>query len=440
MAADGLEDSYLYRMRVIAILVLALCFLGCGNNKDEEPPTIDVLAPLANARYAVDDLIEVKATVVDDKDIEYVSVTLVGTGLQPVHRTEEYQPGTTTYGLNVEYSLAGFDDPSAVYYLRIRAGDGENVTNEYVELFIDGTPLEREAIVLASEDGSTVLLQAVQTDQTVTGIGTIATDLSGLAVDPAEQLIVVAGAYVPEITGIAYGTGSTVWAESTFDDPPFPTFTSAAHFDGLTHVCYRNGFVRGLDFNGDVQLTCQMDADHFPLRSYLFEEQVLVVEQEYSTSALQLAAYWSFSGEIAQRIDLPFDEVLGCAVLNSNQVFVAGNENGTAKLMLYHVGDNDLFTIDAGPDEYVQCVAEIAPGVLLFGTADDLLWYDYAASSTLALNTGSGATVLATDALLNEFIAANGSEIRVFSSNTRALQYTANSTAPIDAMAILYNR
>ena len=197
--------------------------------------------------------------------------------------------------------------------------------------------------------------------------------------------------------------------------------------------------MRGYDFNGDVQHTTGVDQAWYPELTYRFDEYLLVVERANSGQQLQLSCYWAFSGELAQRVDLPFDDVVGFSVLNDNQLFVAGNEGGNGKLMLYHIVDNDLLTGHSMPSGPLQSMVSLGPGVVVFGTANDLYWYDYSLTSMVSLNT-EGATRLVFDPLNNEFFAISGATIRAYDAGTRQQQYSVNSVEPIDELVILYNR
>ena len=107
--------------------------------------------------------------------------------------------------------------------------------------------------------------------------------------------------------------------------------------------------------------------------------------------------------------------------------------------MIYHLLDNDFLTGHSMPSEPLQCMLELTPGVVVFGTGSDLFWYDYSLSSLTSMNT-DGATSLVHDALSSEFFAANGATLRAYDVATRQQQYSVNSVATIDGMAILYNR
>ena len=426
-------------MRVGMLLLAVLVLAGCGKNKDDEPPTIQISQPAANAQFTAGESIAVVASVADNKALETLSITLVSQGLSPVHTTLNVDVSGTSHALSAEYDISTFDDPSDTYWLRIRATDGENTTNEYVELFVNGEPLQREGVILASESGGTTLIQTMDQNQSLQAVASVNSDLSGLGVDPASGQIIVAGEFTPEIRALNFADGLTAWSVTGLNNDPFPTYTGVQHFNGKSYVSERVGWVRGYDFNGNVQHTTEVDQAWYPEQSYLFDELLLVVERANSTQQMQLSAYWSFSGELAQRVDLPFDDVVGFANLDDQQIFVAGNEGGEGKLMLYHLNDNDFLTGHSMPSEPLLCLAELAPGIVVFGTASDLFWYDYSLTSMVALGT-DGASRLAFDALNNELFAVQAATLRSYDAATRTQQYSVNSVAPIDEIAILYNR
>ena len=91
------------KFKALLNIVFIVIVFSCSKDKDEISPTLIINAPYNLQQVNGVDTLQVLATISDDRNIEYVSVSLRNDNDIPILSTITKTPNTKDYDLNVFY-------------------------------------------------------------------------------------------------------------------------------------------------------------------------------------------------------------------------------------------------------------------------------------------------------------------------------------------------
>lgn len=421
----------------IALLAAVLFFISCKKDKDNTAPQISVESPAENASYDVFENIAVKAQVTDESTLSFVSIKLLKTDLVPVLPTITLSPDGNTYALYHIYPLDDIHLSTGIYYLQIKASDGENEASAYIKLNIGEVPLQRTGVVLVSTPtGNSVDVAVMDNAYQINPKWTLQSDYAGSAASSYYQYLGILPAYNGDFTAFDLSNGSSMWSVSTPGN-----FEGLGFSDEVMYVCYHSGQVLGFDHNGGQVYSAYSYTNWYPEKCFGHGEMLLVQEQFVSSSTKKLSAYYKATGENSNRgFTMNFD-IVAMGEKDADNVFLFVNENNNGRILLMETGGQSYgywepHTLSSG---LIYAAAQVDGDNYIIAHASGLLWYRYSNNS---LTTFAAVTAqdVEYDLVYNQVIAAVGSEIKTFAYPGGQLIGSATHTSAVRDMHILYNK
>jgi hypothetical protein len=142
--------------------ILALFFLllqACRNrDEDNQSPTIQVESPAVGTIFYYLNTINVRATILDEKQIESVTLEVTNSSNIQFLETKEFYPTGKAFDINYTITHNNLYLPSGTYYIKISATDGENESIAFREIqLIEAPRLLERLFVIRALGGNTAI-------------------------------------------------------------------------------------------------------------------------------------------------------------------------------------------------------------------------------------------------------------------------------------------
>ncbi|MDQ3047531.1 MAG: hypothetical protein M3R27_08300 [Bacteroidota bacterium] len=425
-----------------SFLLLLPFFFSCKKDKDTEAPDITINTPYENQFYSVFDVINVTASVSDNKQLTEVSVNLLNADQVPAYLTFPINVSSPSASVNFAYALDDIHLEGGMYYLHIFATDGENDAHAYQKIYIAAVPkvLKKLVVTTASSSSQTNVSLVDSTFSALSFYHTFSGDYIGSYASSYYQKIYNCGEYTGHFSGIKLEDHSV-----SFDISPFisavPYFTGMYSSEKVNYISRYDEVLKGYDHTGAVVYNAQSMPGYFIKKCILNDNNIIAEEQEKVSGVKKLVAFYP-SGVAMQNSSLNQDVVAFCEK-NSSSVFVFGNSAGQGKIQLYDRINNNLwdpypFSLDPG---MITSAVKIDEDTYLIGHSNGTIYkYKYTSSSLTPYLTGYNAIQLLYEELSNQVYVVQTGSITSFYYPSATLVNTVSSAETILKMNFLYNR
>ena len=135
--------------KIILVTTLIICVLCYSCKKDEDTiiPQIIINSPNEFRNYKINDTVNILANVIDNKNISLIEIVIVSTDFIPVSDRIILQPNVKEININEFICIDDFNLNSGIYYVKVRASDGENEKNLFRAINIEGIQREFKGII-----------------------------------------------------------------------------------------------------------------------------------------------------------------------------------------------------------------------------------------------------------------------------------------------------
>ena len=426
----------------IVIVSFSLIFMSsCSKDKDNVSPAIVVHSPLNMQQLNGIDTVQILATISDNKNIEWVKVSLRNSNDIPVLSTITKKPTTADYELNVMYFFDDIHLASGQYYFDISASDGENITTKYIDILLNETPKTRNGIFVFSNTGSQTEISLVDNNFNASFYSSINGDYLDAAVNSYDQQLIHTSSIVGSVSAINLKSGGLAWSVPIITSPPTPYYMGFLYANQDIYLGKRNGIIQGYDNNG----TANYGANAYPnyyLESALVHENYYLVTEQHSIagSAVKLVLYWMASGIEVKQLNLN-EDVKGMYSYTANEIILITNDaSSMGKLDFYTISvglSSSPFSIGVG---FIDDCVEISTGIFLVASGGDIILINANNFSTLPYLTGVGVNKLKYDYLTNELFVSNGNVLSIYDYTSKVLKGSYTHSNPILNIAFWYNK
>jgi len=355
----------------------SLSFLGlsCHKEIDTNSPVITIVKPVKGSVYSVNDTIWISATITDESLLESVKVSLLDQDQKPVLGSKIFYPGASDYNLITCLPIDDIHLSGGLYSIQVKAFDGTNFTNAFIEVQINEIPMELKSVVLVSRSG------IYGTDiSTFSGSGdwhkvlSLSGDYKTSDVSSYDQLVYTAGALSGNLNATFLPAGTVDWQLPLVSSPPYRYFEDIFFFWPLLYVAYYDGSIYGYNRQGTIVFSANVVNDYFPERLCLVNNVLLASLQSKTGKINLLAAYYQVSGSIIQSLTCPINVIAFKAEDNDN-VLVFGNDGNLGKIMEYTLSQNKLRLLHEFPDGPIHAVARNDEGNYFIAGGQGVHWY-----------------------------------------------------------------
>ena len=431
----------LNRIINIGCIISGIIFiLSCSKDKDNIKPTIAVHSPVYMQQINGNDTLHILASVSDNRNIEWVRVTLKNSDGVPVLSTVSKNPNTKEYEFNVSYFFNDIHLTSDQYYFAFKASDGENISSAYVDILFDETPRVRNGIFVFSNNGNVTDFTVLDSNYNGTYYNAVNGDFLGAEVNSYDQQLIHASGISGSISAIDLSSGSVAWSEPIISSPPTIYYTSFSYESGLAYLGKWNETIYSYDKNGNSNYITNTTSGFYLMATKVHEDKYLVtVQHSISGNNVNLVLYWMASGVFAQQYSLN-EEVIGIYSYNSEIILITNDASANGKIDFYNtsVGQSSSpFTINVG---YIDDCIEVDNGVYLIVNNGDITLINVNNYSTLPYLTGIAANKIKYDFLTNELMVISGNTLSIYDFNSKSLKGTYNHSSNILDVAFWYNK
>jgi hypothetical protein len=330
------------KLLISFICVLSVLFSGCRKESDTRSPSVTVFQPLKGSIYSVYDTILISALISDESKLESVKISLLDAEQKPVLSSLIFTPTTSQYNLNSGLPIDDIHLVGGVYTLQVKAFDGTNFTNTYLDIQINEIPKELKSVIVVSRGGIYgTEISAFNEDGEWKKVLSLNGDYNVSDISSYSQIIYTAGALSGNLNATSLPAGPVVWQIPLVASPPYRYFEDVLCSWPLLYVAYYNGSIYGYDKNGMVLFSTNIQAGYFPGKLGIVNNLLLASMQSKTGNASLLTAYYMASGSIMQSVNIPVD-VVAFEYEDNNRVLVFGNDANSGKIMEYTVSQNYL--------------------------------------------------------------------------------------------------
>jgi hypothetical protein len=341
------------------LAIAAFLVTSCLNNADRQPPGIVFLSPSATVTILVPDTIVVQAVVMDDRDIEYVNLSLMDAENRIVVNAASFQPSLREFNLLAEVPVTDIRLPGGEYSLVITADDGHNRNARSIPVVVREAEQQLTGFIalVASNGLSTDVISLTPTfaQDTMFSIpdGHLYSGFNSL-----EQQFIFCSDEPSAVTAFRFPTFSNDFGYLA--EPPFPVFTGLLSRD-QTIVSSANGDAIILNGSGGVVMRTEITAERRWKTLAADDEYLFGVLVSLDEASRDLSVYYRNSGQIRFRKSIPDDVVSIFPNDDEHKAIIFSNRNRTTVISLYNPADNSLQELKAMAETTLYFVLKMAP-------------------------------------------------------------------------------
>jgi hypothetical protein len=417
-------DKTMKKVATYLLVLISIIFFTSCKKEDTPPPSkINILSPVANTPFEVNDTITIKL-LIDSRQPEVdLWISLLDANFSPASPINPLV--FSDFETNIETTLHFMLDDefleSGNYYLFFKVLDQSGNVNKYLSIYIEGIQRQFEGIFIVSEiSDNQIGIEKLGTDLTGQGIKILEGNYAGSSIDSRYKNIYVAGQNFGNLVAMNTDSLGPEWEIPIIPNPVQPYFTFVQQIDHVLYVGFYSGEVNGYNPSGDLIFTTQTNGLTFPNQVCIVGNHLVVS----STTRSNLFEYWIETFFMASGVDNSKTKVLIKPIhlkpLDDEQVLMFGN-NGNSRLETKLLDPETGLVSDPYqpfqlPDELVKCAADINNEQTLLGLEDGIYIYDYQRSIAM-VTTSISPRVLHWEDISQNILAADGDKFFTVSAN-----------------------
>ncbi len=383
--------------------------ISCKKDSDTSPPQIEALLPAVHSIHNTFDTINVKANIIDDQELTFVSVELLNADLISVVTPYSKTLSTKEYRLNASIIVDNIQLTSGIHYILITAKDKENTTRSFTEVVVNGLPIETRGYVTFEN-----IFTQFEVHRYFNGSDSILYQSQGEVVGG------VVDSYHQQL-GVLRGPDGPFETHPLF---PFINEWEVGNIHGGISFCrgqadklfIQLGFTdQILSFyqgEGALKRNFTSDINHKPLYSLDHDENIIVWQKAPGQGSDRLEVFFP-SGALKQ-ITSYNHTVVDLEIKDENKIFVISNDENDAHYDIYNLENGEIQELMIAGEHFKSaCTDNI--GRLYIAGMNGVYRYD-PISLQLATILSISANKLEWDLNLDLLIASTDDQLIVFNS------------------------
>jgi len=414
------------------IFIFSLCaiFFACKKDKTVDTPTVQITAPTGLQTFSVFDTLTVKANVSDPQGLKSVSIYLSTGNPTPVLPNSSVTITSNNMSFSWPYALYDLHLATGTYYITVSASNGTNIAYAYQQINVDAAPTVREAGYAITRNGSNTEAYKLDNTMHISSSFPVSGNYSSSDVSSYYQQLYIASSDSGNVN--AYGVPADVGAWSTPGGfSPTPFFTNVYSYGDAAYIsCYgigNGGYVKYFNHNGISQAQINAVTGYFPIKTFAWDNYLLVEQKKVSSPAENLVLYYAASGLGYQQASLP-GPVVAMYGMDNDDVFIFGSQpSGAPYLMKYSISGNNFYSPVSLPNAKILSATQINSQTFLVGFNNGIIYqYTYNPVNFLPYISGINANRLRYDAVNNQLVLATGKIVQEYNCgpSSATLAYT----------------
>lgn len=412
---------------------------SCKDDKDEMSPRVTIESPYEHQNFSAVDTITIFANITDNEQIKSVEVSLVDTEYNSLGVSRTYQVSGSSVSFLTDFIL---DEPflnSGLYYLAVRANDGENIGSGYVQIHLTAIPREIEnyLVVTKTETQARVYQGDGQSDWEQRGEYFM--DLRGAALNFRQNILGLAGGVIGDAVFYETDEFDVVRTIPGYGANSLPYFLGLAYSAEAEqfYLMQRDPFLHILNKNASPISGAQLLNGFLPERVFTVDDNIFVDQKRVTSSARVLGMY-AQSGLLLRSYTMtgPVKEVAG---KSQTETFLWEDGENGATLFILNSGNNLMETAYNRLGETLYAAMEVDNGSFVISTSTGLYRFDYGSGTTVLNTSIEGLTALYHDELNEIYYGTTGNKLYQISPTGNVI-HMRSFTDPIFYFAVNYNR
>lgn len=379
----------------LAGLSAAFLLTACRKDKDDTPPTVVILEPVAGTTISIPDTVAVRVQVSDAHAVRSLTVELTDAANATVASA-----GTLTLdgtGGTYTFSLLLTDErlPGGTCTIAARASDGRNDGRGFREVNILPAPLRLRAVFLAPPfSGSGTTITRIDSLGQLSTFATVQ-DFNGIAVDSYTQHLFVAGSQYAPFQAFPTSSAAGAWQVSppANDQPEQFTAVTVDPRDRHVYFATRDGFIRGFTGQGVQQFTAQCLPGHRCEAIATVQNAVATWQRAIVGGASRMVTY-TVAGTVLEQLPVQHERIAMFHLTGTSLVHFA-NEDGTGLIEDLNISLGATPDIHTFTGESIRAAIRIDANTFVVALTNRLVRFDRPARSITEIASGVTADALA---------------------------------------------
>ncbi len=423
----------------IIITLIILAIFSCKKKDDTSFPVINILSPNSNQQYNFGDIINVSADIDDDKNIEFVTISLLDESQKSIGNSMNINPDIKEYSLSKQLTIDNTGIVTGAHYIQISASDGTNITKEFVKIYIQEQLLEQEGIYVFSNNNNICKVYLLENNQSLQfEFNHTYSVLDAIVNSHTQQLSILSNS--GNLTTYNISNYNIAWTEDNINDFQTSFNGSLKIYDNLTFVSYRTGHIKAFDDNGVVRQTAEIsETQHYPTKFFKhYEHLIAALETNYTLSNKIEKIYYS-TGVPINNYDIDFT-VTAMFSYNNDKAIIWGNKNNVAKVCTLSVLNNVIYELPSMPQGKLYSVEQINTNTFLLCIDNDIYTFSVGSDVFTTYKTGERADIIKYNEFSGNLYFADSNIIRIYNYSANTLIKEIVHTDKINDIEFWFNK
>ena len=420
-------------MRFLVIILSIVVLVSCKKDKDNQKPVIQITSPVNYQSVDALDTISIIGEVRDERNLEYVRISLRDQNDIPVLSSVSKFPDGSSYRLNIPYYFDDIHLESGTYYFDISASDGENTTHLFVHIQLNEEPIRTLGLFVSGMNGSNSEVIDLDTSLTFRNSISFNGDHIGIAANSYDQQLIKCGGLTGDLNALSFDGLTTMWNRSNYD------FKGHMQYDREQFVGFYDGTIISYDHFGNGSFNALAYTNCYAEEMLVSNDFFIAEQVEKGSGNVRLVTYYYPYGTIKQQITLN-EDIINMFPYSSNEIVLFSNNGGVGKVRLYNTFNNqsyEPFSLAAGA--VTSCV-EVSPGVYVITQNSNIYRVNLNNSTSNLILSGINANLIGYDKVNDHLVVIDGANCSLYNYGSLSLINSYVAPNAITDVSFYYNK
>lgn len=399
---------------ICSIGLMAIALIACRKEADSTSPVISVSEPSPGEVYEVYDTLWISASLSDGSKLVSVKITLLDAEKKPVLNTLDFKPEAATFDIFTGLPLDDVHLVDGTYTLQIKAYDGTNYTNAFIEVQINEVSLDLKYPVIISRNGIYgTNISIAGANGTWSKVLSLEGDYNISDISSYDQQVYIAGRLSGSLSACLLPSGPVVWQVPLVSAPPYREFEDVFFSWPLLYVAYYEGKILGYDRLGMVVYSSIIEPGYFPEKIGKNGDFILALLRQKTGYVRKIGVYYAISGSLMQFLEVPLD-VVAFKTIDKDNVLVFGNNGNTGTILKYTISQNKLRQLHDFTDGKIGAVAQMNNSHFFISGSSVVHWFIYPTNTLTEYISDAPKALLDFDVVNDQLYALYNHQLMVF--------------------------
>ncbi len=430
----GNKKYYLFIMLIICIL----CY-SCKKDDDTSIPQITISFPNEFTNYKIKDTVNIVAKVIDNKTISLIEIVIVNTDFLPVSNRILIQPNAKEIDINELICIDDLNLNSGIYYIKVRASDGENEKNLYRAINIEGIQREFKGIISINKVNSN-LFNIYFVDSAHHQILSYSGDFISSEINQNYQQLYVCGNINSNLNAYDLKDNSLFWVILPDNNPPFPSFENLYFENDILFVSCSQSYIVGYNRFSNINFNTITNLGFTPKKTIRFKNYLIVEEKSKTSSLRLLNAYFFPTGSLKNSTNLSII-IKSMFIKDNDNLIIFGNDlNSNAVMSWFNVDNQTYYNPHLMPVGQLKDVVKLDNSNYILSIGNNIYWYQESTNSLTLYISNINVENIEYEDISQTIILGSGNKLLYYTFPSAIKKGEYNMPFTISQLHLLYNK